>query len=63
MRISEKLEVIEYLTPVSDNEILYRVEVMDSLAYTENSSLSALSRADPIMSRFMNLPMTKATIP
>jgi hypothetical protein len=35
MRISEKLEVIEYLTPVSDNEILYRVEVMDPLAYTE----------------------------
>jgi hypothetical protein len=35
MRISEKLEVIEYLTPVSDNEILYRVEVMDSLAFTE----------------------------
>ena len=35
MRISEQLEVIEYLTPVSDNEILYRVEVMDPLAYRE----------------------------
>ena len=35
MRISEELEVTEYLTPVSDYEILYRVEVMDPLAYTE----------------------------
>lgn len=35
MRTSEELEVVEYLTPVSDDEILYRVEVMDPLAYTD----------------------------
>lgn len=35
MRISEELEVVERLTPVSEEELLYRVEVTDPLAYTE----------------------------
>lgn len=34
MRMSEQLEVTERLTPVSENEILYRVELTDPQAYT-----------------------------
>lgn len=34
MRMSDKLQVTERLTPVSDDEILYRVELTDPQAYT-----------------------------
>jgi len=35
MPTSEELEVLEQLTLINENEILYRVEVSDPLAYTE----------------------------
>lgn len=35
MRTSEKLEVLEQLTLINEDEILYRIEVADPLAYTE----------------------------
>lgn len=35
MPTSEELEVLEQLTLINENEILYRVEVTDPLAYTE----------------------------
>ncbi len=52
MRMSEELEVTERLTPISDDEILYRVEATDSLAYTEKVVVERT-----IKRRFSNEPI------
>ena len=47
MRMSEDLQATEYLTPVSEDEILYRVELTDPQAYTETFAVERIISRRP----------------
>ncbi|MEQ8312681.1 MAG: hypothetical protein RL839_16775 [Gammaproteobacteria bacterium] len=48
MRMSEDLQVIERFTPLSDDEILYRVEIEDMQAFTEPFVVERSIRRRPV---------------